>query len=55
MVSDSEGLGAELQADRDALALVLSAIAGAGQDPNKGRKCSAAARWTLIRGFTSSN
>jgi len=36
-VSDSERLSAELQADRNALALVLSAMAGAGQDPNKGQ------------------
>ena len=36
-VSDSDRLSAELQADRNALAVVLSAIAGAGQDPNKGQ------------------
>ena len=35
-ISDSERLNAEAQADRNALAVVLSAIAGAGQDPNKG-------------------
>jgi hypothetical protein len=36
-VSDSDRLSAELQADRNALAVVLSSIAGAGQDPNKGQ------------------
>jgi len=36
-VSDSDRLSAELQADRNTLAVVLSAIAGAGQDPNKGQ------------------
>ncbi len=36
-VSDSDRLSAELQADRYALAVVLSTIAGAGQDPNKGQ------------------
>jgi hypothetical protein len=36
-VSDSDRLSAELQEDRNALAVVLSAIAGAGQDPNKGQ------------------
>lgn len=36
-VSDSDRLSADLQADRNALAVVLSAIAGAGQDPNKGQ------------------
>jgi hypothetical protein len=38
LVSDSERLSAELQADRDALAVVLSAIGGAGQDPHKGQE-----------------
>ncbi len=38
LLSDSERSGAELQADRDALALILSAIGGAGQDPNKGQQ-----------------
>ncbi len=37
-VSDNDQLNAELQADRNALATVLSAIAGAGQDPNKGQQ-----------------
>lgn len=37
LVGDSERIGAELQADRNALAVVLSAIAGAGQDPQKGQ------------------
>lgn len=36
-VSDSDRLSAELQADRNTFAVVLSAIAGAGQDPNKGQ------------------
>jgi hypothetical protein len=38
LLSDSERLSAEMQADRNALALVLSAIAGAGQDPHKGQQ-----------------
>jgi hypothetical protein len=38
VVSDSEGVSAEVQADRNAFAVVLSAIAGAGQDPNKGQQ-----------------
>ena len=38
LVSDSEGLNAELQADRNAFAVVLSGVAGAGQDPNKGQQ-----------------
>jgi len=38
LISDSERSSAELQADRDALAIVLSAIGGAGQDPNKGQQ-----------------
>lgn len=37
-VSDNDQLNAELQADRNALALVLAEIAGAGQDPNKGQQ-----------------
>jgi hypothetical protein len=36
-ITDSDRLSAELQTDRNALAVVLSAIAGAGQDPNKGQ------------------
>jgi hypothetical protein len=38
LVSDSEGLNAELQADRNAFAVVLSGVAGADQDPNKGQQ-----------------
>jgi hypothetical protein len=38
LVSDSEGLNTELQADRNACAVVLSGMAGAGQDPNKGQQ-----------------
>ena len=38
LLSDSEALTAELQADRNAFAIVLAAIAGAGQDPNKGQE-----------------
>lgn len=38
LVSDSERMSAEMQADRNALALVLSAIGGAGQDQNKGQQ-----------------
>jgi hypothetical protein len=38
LISDSEKASAELQADRDALAIVLSEIGGAGQDPNKGQQ-----------------
>ncbi len=37
-VTDSEGASAELQAERNALAVALSAVAGAGQDPNKGQQ-----------------
>jgi len=37
-VSDSERLSAEAQADRNALAVVLSAVGGAGQDPVKGQE-----------------
>jgi hypothetical protein len=37
LISDSDRLSTDLQADRNALAIVLSAIAGAGQDPNKGQ------------------
>ena len=36
-VSDSDRLSAELQTDRNALAVVLSEIAGAGKDPTKGQ------------------
>jgi hypothetical protein len=36
-ITDSDRLSAEVQTDRNALAVVLSAIAGAGQDPNKGQ------------------
>ncbi|HXR32657.1 MAG TPA: hypothetical protein VN830_03050, partial [Verrucomicrobiae bacterium] len=35
-VSDADRLASELQQDRNCLAAVLSAIAGAGPDPNKG-------------------
>ena len=35
-VTDNERLGAELWADRNALARALTAIAGGGQEPNKG-------------------
>ncbi|MFI5098448.1 MAG: hypothetical protein ACHQT6_10800 [Candidatus Acidiferrales bacterium] len=38
LISDSDRLSAELQADRNAFAVVLSAIAGAGPDPNKGKE-----------------
>jgi hypothetical protein len=44
IVSDSDRLSAELQADRNALAVVLSAIAGAGQDPNKGKEAFSSAK-----------
>jgi hypothetical protein len=37
LVGDPERIGAEQQADRDELAVVLSSIAGAGQDPQKGK------------------
>jgi hypothetical protein len=37
LVSDSDRLSAELQSDRNTLAVLLSAIAGAGQDPAKGQ------------------
>jgi len=37
LISDSDRLSAELQEDRNALAVLLTAIAGAGQDPNKGQ------------------
>jgi hypothetical protein len=36
--SDNDRLNAEMQADRNALAAVLSEISGAGQDPNKGQQ-----------------
>lgn len=38
IVSDSDRLSAELQVDRNSFATVLSALAGAGQDPNKGQQ-----------------
>jgi hypothetical protein len=37
-VADGDRFGAELQADRNALARILSALAGAGQDPTKGQQ-----------------
>jgi hypothetical protein len=37
-VTDAESLDAELQVDRNALARILSALAGAGQDLNKGQQ-----------------
>jgi len=37
LVPDSDRVSAELQTDRNVLALTLSAIAGAGQDPDKGK------------------
>jgi len=37
-VSDSERMSTELQEDRNAFAVVLSAIGGAGQDPDKGQQ-----------------
>lgn len=37
-VTDADRYAAELQADRNALARTLSALAGAGQDPNKGQQ-----------------
>jgi len=37
-VADADRLGAELQADRNALARILSALAGAGQDLTKGQQ-----------------
>jgi len=37
-VEDPERVGAELMADRNALARILSALAGAGQDVNKGEQ-----------------
>jgi len=37
LVSDTERLNAELQMDRNALASILAALAGANQDLNKGR------------------
>ena len=36
LISDSDRLNAELQQDRNCIAATLSAIAGAGPDPNKG-------------------
>jgi len=37
-VTDADRLGAELQVDRNALARTLSALAGAGQDPDRGQQ-----------------
>ncbi len=37
-VADTDRFAAELQADRNALARILSALAGAGQDPSKGQQ-----------------
>jgi hypothetical protein len=37
-VTDADRFGAEVQVDRNALARILSALAGAGQDPNKGQQ-----------------
>jgi hypothetical protein len=36
--TDGDRLGAELQVDRNALARILSAVAGAGQEPSKGQQ-----------------
>jgi len=47
LVSDAEGLGSELQADRNAFAIVLSEIAGAGQDPNKGQQLYTSGKVTV--------
>ncbi len=38
LLSDADRANAELQADRNSLAAILSAIAGAPQDPNKGQE-----------------
>ncbi len=37
-VTDADRIGAELQADRNALARILSALAGAAEDPTKGQQ-----------------
>lgn len=37
-VADADRMGAELLADRNALARILSALAGGGDDPNKGQQ-----------------
>lgn len=37
-VTDADRLGGELQVDRNALARILSAVAGAGQEPSKGQQ-----------------
>jgi hypothetical protein len=37
LIPDSDRLGAELQTDRNTFAVLLTSIAGAGQDPNKGQ------------------
>ena len=44
LLGDSERFAAEAQANRNSLALVLSAIAGAGQDPNKGQQVYASGK-----------
>jgi hypothetical protein len=46
-VSDNEQLAAEQQATRNALATVLSAIAGAPEDLNKGQEIYAAGKVTI--------
>lgn len=46
-LSDAEGLGAEMQADRNGFAIVLSEIAGAGQDPNKGQQAFSSGKATV--------
>jgi hypothetical protein len=43
-VEDGERVAAEVQLDRNALARTLSAIAGAGSDPNKGQQIFAAGK-----------
>ncbi len=43
-VADTDRFAAELQADRNALARILSALAGAGQDPNKGQQIFSSGR-----------
>jgi len=44
LIGDSERVQAELQADRDALALVLAGIAGAQDNLNKGKEIYAAGK-----------
>ncbi len=46
-VSDSDGLTAEAQADRNALAMVLSQLAGVGSDPTKGEQAFTAGKVTV--------